>query len=361
MTRMQRLLDSYALVRAPFDVNTLPGGERLDAWRAVVCKELVQVRVEFHEAHRGPFHAKMQLHALGAVRMAELESASLRVHRDADAISENPSEFFLLILQLSGDGCEIRQAGAWQPLADGSIALVDPSRPFTLSLPARFQHVVIRVPRETVASRVRDGGRLGGAVLAADHPLARLAVSTIRDVLALDPVMREDVAAGLGYAIAELLAVAVAVAASRPAHAPGTRWNEARTHAELRLADPELSPTAIANALGISVRYVHQIFAEQGTTVGRYVRERRIERCAADLLAVPARKVSDVALAWGFNDPAYFSRCFRENVGISPSEWRQGSAAREASVGLTPAGASALGRPNLAVNPGHDCSRANHV
>lgn len=31
--------------------------------------------------------------------------------------------------------------------------------------------------------------------------------------------------------------------------------------------------------------------------------------------------ISDIALITGFSDPLYFSRCFKKNTGMSPSEW----------------------------------------
>ncbi len=42
-----------------------------------------------------------------------------------------------------------------------------------------------------------------------------------------------------------------------------------RAHIDDRLADPELSPASIAAAHHISVRYLHRLFAQEGTTVAR--------------------------------------------------------------------------------------------
>jgi len=35
-----------------------------------------------------------------------------------------------------------------------------------------------------------------------------------------------------------------------------------------------------------------------------------------------ARSITDIALSWGYNDPAHFSRVFRKQSGATPSEWR---------------------------------------
>jgi two-component system response regulator YesN len=43
---------------------------------------------------------------------------------------------------------------------------------------------------------------------------------------------------------------------------------------------------------------------------------------AKRLLANPSMPVADVAAAVGFNDPSYFTRVFRRQEGVSPSEYR---------------------------------------
>jgi len=36
-----------------------------------------------------------------------------------------------------------------------------------------------------------------------------------------------------------------------------------------------------------------------------------------------ARTITSIALTWGFNQSAHFSRVFREHTGLSPSDYRQ--------------------------------------
>ncbi|WP_230461412.1 helix-turn-helix domain-containing protein [Sphingobium sp. CAP-1] len=52
---------------------------------------------------------------------------------------------------------------------------------------------------------------------------------------------------------------------------------------------------------------------------------RRLERASAMLAAGDGRTITDIAFAVGFNDSAFFTRCFRRRYGASPSQWRQGS------------------------------------
>ena len=53
---------------------------------------------------------------------------------------------------------------------------------------------------------------------------------------------------------------------------------------EAHLGDPELDPDRIARASFISTRYLHKLFESEGTSVCRWIRETRLERCRRDLL-----------------------------------------------------------------------------
>ncbi|TPM29162.1 helix-turn-helix domain-containing protein [Mesorhizobium sp. B2-3-5] len=59
-----------------------------------------------------------------------------------------------------------------------------------------------------------------------------------------------------------------------------------------------------------------------GTGVKRFVGERRLLE-AKRLLLFTVRTVEDIAYEIGFDDPAYFSRFFRERTGEAPAAWRR--------------------------------------
>ncbi|TPO04754.1 helix-turn-helix domain-containing protein [Mesorhizobium sp. B1-1-5] len=59
-----------------------------------------------------------------------------------------------------------------------------------------------------------------------------------------------------------------------------------------------------------------------GSGVRQAVGERRLVE-AKRLLLFTVRSVEDIAYETGFNDPAYFSRFFRQAVGMAPAAWRK--------------------------------------
>jgi len=59
-----------------------------------------------------------------------------------------------------------------------------------------------------------------------------------------------------------------------------------------------------------------------GTTPATYLRRLRLERAQA-LIREGGRSMTDISYAVGFNDPHYFSKIFKKEFGITPSEFKQ--------------------------------------
>lgn len=90
-----------------------------------------------------------------------------------------------------------------------------------------------------------------------------------------------------------------------------------------RFSSPGLAPGEIAHRLGCSRAQLYRVFARHGLTVAGYLREVRLERCRAALAtAGPRETISDIAFRCGFDNPAHFTRLFRERFGVRPREAR---------------------------------------
>jgi AraC-like DNA-binding protein/ActR/RegA family two-component response regulator len=68
-------------------------------------------------------------------------------------------------------------------------------------------------------------------------------------------------------------------------------------------------------------RFCREFKAAFQVTFVEYLANYRMEQ-AKRLLGNPSMPVADVAAAVGFNDPSYFTRVFRRQEGVSPSEYR---------------------------------------
>jgi len=88
--------------------------------------------------------------------------------------------------------------------------------------------------------------------------------------------------------------------------------------------DPSMrySQANIARATCITPNHFSMLFHKHtGQTFRDFLTERRIE-LARDLLSDPGLSVAEVAYGSGFDDPAYFSRRFKQVTGTTPTQWR---------------------------------------
>lgn len=77
----------------------------------------------------------------------------------------------------------------------------------------------------------------------------------------------------------------------------------------------------LAELCGISYDYLRQIFEKvYGVTPIKYVNALKLNR-AKELLSSGMYSVSEAAYHSGFSDVSHFSRFFKENVGVLPSEY----------------------------------------
>jgi len=87
--------------------------------------------------------------------------------------------------------------------------------------------------------------------------------------------------------------------------------------------DEPLNREVLAAVAGFSVPHFHRIFTAQiGENIASYVRRMRLER-AGRKLRMGAVDITEVALAAGYDTHTAFSKAFKQQYGLSPSEFRQ--------------------------------------
>ncbi|MBS4007248.1 MAG: PocR ligand-binding domain-containing protein [Clostridium sp.] len=87
--------------------------------------------------------------------------------------------------------------------------------------------------------------------------------------------------------------------------------------------DKDLTLDDIAASVYLSPYYAARVFKHgQGMTIMNYLTQVRIEE-AKKLLRNPRFQIEEIAQKLGFNDASYFSKVFRRNEGMSPSQFRQ--------------------------------------
>lgn len=89
-----------------------------------------------------------------------------------------------------------------------------------------------------------------------------------------------------------------------------------------RFAEPDFSAQKLAQAAGLSERYVNELLYEAGASFSSRLLELRLRKVVDLLAQADQRKISEIAFACGFNDLSYFNRCFRRRFGLTPTATR---------------------------------------
>jgi AraC-like DNA-binding protein len=206
----------------------------------------------------------------------------------------------------------------------GDLLIWHGGRPIRFDKSDHFQKVCLLVQRDIFEGMLPQANSYAGERLQRNN-ISRLlgaCISTLADDVVTSPAESIGIAVKLTL---DMLGAALTHQRESNNIAPRTSlYRRLTSFIEEQLADPDLSPAMIAQKHHISPRYLHLIFSEQGTTVGTWIRSRRLAKCRAELANLRNdRSVTEIAMDWGFSDAAHFSRSFSAAFGISPLKFRR--------------------------------------
>ncbi|MEV0623660.1 hypothetical protein AB0I81_60805 [Nonomuraea sp. NPDC050404] len=169
-------------------------------------------------------------------------------------------EYFKVGVQLRG-GSKLAQDGRQSALAPGDLAIYDTTRPYELAFDDRFAMLVLMFPRHRLRVRPQDVARLTAWRVSGSHGMGALVSRFLTDLADRLRQPSAQVSAPLEEALLDLLAAAFAGQLECLAELPAATHRRAlllKIHAfvEQRLCDTELSPSMIAQAHHISLRYL---------------------------------------------------------------------------------------------------------
>ncbi|MCW5661239.1 MAG: helix-turn-helix domain-containing protein [Burkholderiaceae bacterium] len=305
-----------------FDTARVTPRERAGFWREVVCS--VYVPMDAEPVARQAFHARMDVRAACGRVFSQVDAGAQCVSRGAAQIARaDERDVYTFMLQRSGT-CGVEQAGAHALLRPGDMLLFHNSRPYRLQFDHTFRQTVIQVPRSCVGPLAPDLERRLAQRLQPVGGFGRVLHGFVQGLDAALPEVDDNEAAVLLDELFHLLAAHSALHRDAPIDARRALVQRAQRDARERIADPDLNIDALARAQRVSPRSLQRAFASMGTGVMRWLRDERLERCAAALSdpAWRARGIGDIALAHGFRDLPAFGRSFKARFGQSPGDWR---------------------------------------
>jgi AraC-like DNA-binding protein len=270
-----------------------------------------------------PLNVEISVELVENVKIVRVSGNPARVSRGRPEVSFDDGAFIGVLLQRAGRTvyeCRKEQ----KIVSPGDLVIWHGAHSLRFDMPEYFEKLCLLVPFDTFERVLPEAKSYAGVHLQRSLNVSRLigtCVSTLADEVLTNPAESPGAAVELTL---DLLGSALTRRRESSDMAPRTKlFERIRSFIEGRLTDSELSPMMIAQAHYISVRYLHLVFSERGTTVGSWIRSRRLAQCRAELAkSTSDRSVTEIAMRWGFSDIAHFSRSFRSAYGVSPLQFR---------------------------------------
>lgn len=324
-----------------YDTSSVPTQDRFSYWSDFISRHIIGVSMSAENPDT--FQGCIQLHQLGetSVSFSSADACSARgvIGSSAPGADERSTGWLLVCHKVPGRICQGRSEAYFKA---NDVLLIDRNRAYCRDL-GTVRATSILIPKSVVPDTFTRGlledsvayrlsstaagwSRILSANMAALNAefVSRLAVNEYETRLLLDHI---------GHTL--VLALTEARGQASPtreacASISGAIRRELRGRICAWLKEnyprPNLTAQTVATEFGISVRYVHQLFAD---APGRQsflstLRGYRFEH-AVRLLHSPANRtwpIAEVARQCGFSDPAYFCLAFRQRMGCSPRAFR---------------------------------------
>lgn len=335
MTSPDTGLPSYT-----FSTDDLPSGERFDAWRELISP-VFDLELLDQKAPRA-CAADVDVVHLGELLISRIRLGGIgqRGVRAARKIRRDSLDHY--VVEVYTDGSCVGEVGSGAfDLAVGGVGILDLGQP--LAVQSTFsESVTITIPRALLDRRLPDAARLHGTVLR--DGIGSLLGEYVRSLYSHLPYLSANEAARVSHATVSMIAACLAPVSANLARAQGpvgsVLLERAKRYIGRNLESPDLSVERICATLRVSRSHLYRAFERHGGVAG-YIQACRLSSARAALLdPVDRRHISALAYDHGFASAAHFSRAFRQQFGLSPSDARaRGRAeATQGDAGVSPSG-----------------------
>ena len=258
-----------------------------------------------------------------------------KVLRNYLDIADNPTDNFLLAMPRSAR-ISLAQGGRLEYCQPGRAILFSTAMPFSSSISAahkggRYAQLLSRVSGAMLRQRAPHIDACSNFTFATDSGAGKIVKSllelAISEGTTLSMTQSRRFSAMLIDAIANVVLDSPSPLNDRQQSRPSSFERvrqRAMDYIDCNIADSALDVSRVAEYCAVSERYLHAAFAASSVRLGALIREMRLQLCRKSLqaLGMKGKSITEIALQWGYEDPAHFSRAYKAMFGKSPRDDR---------------------------------------
>lgn len=314
--------------------TTGPTDTTVDQWQQMLSRTHLPWSVSVAQEARHAFEASVRRWWIGDLALVDCECGPCSGSRQHREIASTDGEFVIVLITRSGRE-SVMQRDSQSTMTAGDAVVWNSTKPARFRVWEQLSKRSMLIPAsalDEVNGRAWLSGRL---ILNGSAPGTRLLTGYLETLSQTLPELSAAAICAARNAALELFIGALRagdgeVPASRTAY-PALRAAMDR-YIAAHLLNESVTPAALANAHGVSVRTVNRVFNVTGETLCEVVRVRRLARARAEI-AAGQDSITAIAARWGFADSSHFSRSFKAHYGSSPSEYRELTISRALPAG----------------------------
>lgn len=295
-----------------------------DYWKNYICD--VFVNLEASQIQNKSFFGSIESQSISSIQFSEVEAAAQVVNRTYRNIRQASDDFFLLSVQLKGEGI-ISQDGRHAVLRQGDMCLYDSVRPYQLQFDNDFKQLVVKIPRKHIRSLLPISDKVTATLIGTQFGTGNILLNYINNLHHQSQHITTHANHNLEH-ITSLLLVDALVGRAPDFESASSRavmLMRIKQWIEQNLNDASISVSRIATSLNCSRRLIYLCFEEEQTTPHQYIVTQRLNH-AFTYLQNPiysSMSISEIADVCGFKNPSHFSTLFKKMKGISPRDFRR--------------------------------------
>ncbi len=308
-----------------FSTENQSPAERLPWLNEVIGKHYTHAEVAqynqvelFNEMSIYPWHY--------GVNLSLIKSNALqlqRLHHEPDNASH---DCYFAVLLLSGS-YQLQQAGREVTLLPNEMTIYDATEPHKIIMPESSSKVILSIPRAQLEQQISNPSNLTAQKIPSKKGVgyisSMLIKQSIQQLNAIEPSLFSDmtdpVLDTFTLALNQLAQDSVQL---RSHHA--VTLMRIKQVVKQHSDNSELTAEFIAQRVGLSVRYINNLFNKEHSSLMRYVTDHRLSVARKRLVnsSLCHLSITELALASGFNNMSHFSRVFKHKFGQSPRQFR---------------------------------------
>lgn len=304
-----------------FSTDDYEPGDRYAAWRDAICDVYVNVDVKARDP--GSYRGFIREAEFGEVVLTDILLSEQRIRRNNRHIARLDKECYYLQLMHKGR-ISVLQRGEMHQSNAARAAIFSAAEQYELYGHGEVRSFYLEIPRDEFAQRFPRERIPVSTVLNTTQGLGRIATEFCVSLATEGSRLDGNIRVGLGSQLMDMLAFALQTSeGDMPATESSVKLARLRSvqhWMEAHIADPTLTLERVADANGISLRYLHVLFEGTEMSASEWIWNRRLQLAYDSLARGEGNSITAVAFDNGFNSSAHFSTMFRRKYGVSPRD-----------------------------------------